>query len=227
MVVRYKLWEVAKDFNKSSNDIKEILSKFFNEPYTNHSALENKELDIIFDILTQENSVESFNEYLSTPKSTKKFKESTKCKNVSPLILEKNTTPYDSKNSFVFISYSTQNSNIAEQTKSILESNNISCWMAPQSIPAGSDYGTEIPKAISECSVFLLILSKESQISNWVPKEVGLAIGKSKIVVPFQIDNAVISDSFDFYLTNNQRIIACNRLTEAYQELVSRLKELL
>jgi DNA ligase (NAD+) len=75
--------------------------------------------------------------------------------------------------------------------------------MAPQSIPAGSDYGHEIPKAIEKCKAFLLLLSDASQNSNWVPKEVGLAIGKGKIVVPFQIDNATISEAFNFYLTNS------------------------
>lgn len=99
--------------------------------------------------------------------------------------------------------------------------------MAPQSIPAGSDYGNEIPKAIEKCKAFLLLLSDASQNSNWVPKEVGLAIGKGKIVVPFQIDNATISEAFNFYLTNSQRISAYNRMTEAYQELLNRLKDIL
>ena len=55
----------------------------------------------------------------------------------------------------------------------------------------------------------------------------GLAIGKGKIVVPFQIDNAIISEAFNFYLTNSQRISAYNRMTEAYQELLNQLKDIL
>lgn len=131
------------------------------------------------------------------------------------------------KDSFVFVSYSSRELETANQLKHILETNGISCWMAPQSIPAGSDYAKEIPKAIDECKAFLLLLSDASQNSNWVPKEVGLAIGKGKIVVPFQIDNAAISEAFNFYLTNSQRISAYNRMTEAYQELVDRLKDIL
>jgi len=131
------------------------------------------------------------------------------------------------KGDFVFISYSTKDQDIADQTKKVLETNGFSCWMAPQSIPAGSDYGEEIPKAINNCKVFLLLLSQSSQDSNWVPKEVGQAIGKGKTVVPFQIDNAAIKDSFDFYLTNSQRISAYNRISEAYQELVKRLLDIL
>ena len=72
MVVKYKLGEVAKDFNKSAKDITDLLLKFFEEPKKNQSALENKELDIIFDVLTQENQVESFNEYFAMQKPAKK-----------------------------------------------------------------------------------------------------------------------------------------------------------
>lgn len=129
--------------------------------------------------------------------------------------------------SFVFISYSSREIEMANQVKHVLETNGVSCWMAPQSIPAGNDYGMEIPKAIEKCKAFLLLLSDASQKSNWVPKEVGLAIGKGKIVVPFQIDNATISDAFNFYLTNSQRISAYNRMAEAYQELLDRLKDIL
>ena len=72
MVVKYKLGEVAKDFNKSSKDIADLLLKFFEEPKKNQTALEGKELDIIFDVLTQENQVESFNDYFAMQKPVKK-----------------------------------------------------------------------------------------------------------------------------------------------------------
>ncbi len=72
MVVKYKLGEVAKDFNKSSKDIADLLLKFFEEPKKNQTALDSKELDIIFDVLTQENQVESFNEYFAMQKPVKK-----------------------------------------------------------------------------------------------------------------------------------------------------------
>lgn len=127
------------------------------------------------------------------------------------------------KNRFVFISYSTADSVIAYQVRQVLEKNGIRCWMAPESIPAGGDYGQEIPQAIEGCSAFLLLLSEASQSSNWVPKELGLAIGKRKKVIPFQIDNAEITTAFNFYLTNSQRISAYNRMTEAYAELIRQL----
>ena len=70
-------------------------------------------------------------------------------------------------------------------------------------------------------------MSKASQESNWVRKEVGIAIGKDKMVIPFKIDDAIINDTFNFYLTNNQRIEAYNRMTDAYKELVKKLKSVI
>ena len=59
----------------------------------------------------------------------------------------------------VFISYSSIEYNKVMEISNVLEKNGINCWMAPQSIPAGSDYGAEIPKAINTCDAFLLVLS--------------------------------------------------------------------
>lgn len=67
---------------------------------------------------------------------------------------------------FVFISYSSKEIEIANQTKLVLENNGIPCWMAPQSIPAGSDYAAEIHSAITDCCAVVLFLSKTSQESN-------------------------------------------------------------
>lgn len=53
---------------------------------------------------------------------------------------------------------------------------------APDMIPVGSNYAREIPRAIRECDLFLLILSKESQESVWVEKEVDSAICYKKIL---------------------------------------------
>lgn len=81
----------------------------------------------------------------------------------------------------VFISYSSKEYDRAFSLKQILEANGIGCWMAPQSIPSGSDYSQEIPRAIRECDVFLLLLSEASQDSKWVPKELDNAISGGKI----------------------------------------------
>lgn len=128
---------------------------------------------------------------------------------------------------YVFISYRSTEETFAYETKNILKKNGIESWMAPESIPAGSDYGSEIPPAIKGCFAFVLLLSKQAQESKWIPKEMDGAINNGKIIIPFQIDDSNLIDSFDFRLSDSQRIKAYQRMSEAYGELVQRLKELI
>lgn len=124
----------------------------------------------------------------------------------------------------VFISYSSKDADAANAVRMMLQQNNIDCWMAPDSIPVGGDYSNDIPDAIEKCDIFLLILSSNSQGSNWVPKELDFAISNRKPIVPFQIDNEEIVKSFNFRLSNIQRIEAFHHLEKAYSKLVSHIK---
>lgn len=126
----------------------------------------------------------------------------------------------------VFISYSSKEYGNAYALKQVLEANGISCWMAPQSIPSGSDYTREIPKAIQSCDIFLLVLSEASQISRWVPKELEKAINEGKIIIPFHTDESSLTDSFNFMLSNVQRIEAFSGLSDAYELLIAQIKSL-
>ena len=101
----------------------------------------------------------------------------------------------------VFISYSSKDFERVNRIKEILETNGISCWMAPQCIPAGSNYAREIPAAIKNCKVFLLMLTSRSQESQWVPKELSLALSEGKCVLPFMLENCALTEMFNFYLT--------------------------
>ncbi|MBQ8182406.1 MAG: translation initiation factor IF-2 [Clostridia bacterium] len=68
MITKYKVNEVAKDFGLQNKDITETLAKFFDEPKKSQTALDTKELDVLFDVLTQENSVSDFNAYFAMQK---------------------------------------------------------------------------------------------------------------------------------------------------------------
>ena len=57
-MIKYRVHEVAKDFDRSSKQISEILGEFGMAPKNNQKVLEERELDIIFAALTQRNQVE-------------------------------------------------------------------------------------------------------------------------------------------------------------------------
>ena len=60
---KYRVHEVAKDFNVKSNGVIELLGKYFEDPKKHQTALTDEELDIVFETFTQDKSVESFDEY--------------------------------------------------------------------------------------------------------------------------------------------------------------------
>ncbi len=69
--VKYKIHEVAKDFGKQSKAILELIAPYSDGEKKYTSALDDKELSIIFEILTQQNAVESFDEYFATAAEVK------------------------------------------------------------------------------------------------------------------------------------------------------------
>jgi len=124
----------------------------------------------------------------------------------------------------VFISYSSKDTDAANAVRMVLQKNGIDCWMAPESIAMGDDYSNAIPKAIEVCDLFLLILSENSQGSKWVPKELDRAISYNKPIIPFQIDGNALTTSFNFMLSNIQRIEAFYDLETSYAKLLAHIK---
>ena len=130
-------------------------------------------------------------------------------------------------NKSVFISYSSKDERYIKKMTQMLEKMGITYWIAPDMIPAGSNYAREIPSAIQNCDIFLLVLSKASQQSIWVEKEIDSASYYRKTIVPFQIDDSPMTDMFRFYLNNVQTIYCANRPKDAIEELKQRLRTLL
>ena len=65
-MIKYRVHEVAKDFNSTSKVISQILTDYATTPKNHMQVLENDELDLIFEYLTQHNQV-SIAEIFNTP----------------------------------------------------------------------------------------------------------------------------------------------------------------
>lgn len=127
----------------------------------------------------------------------------------------------------VFVSYSSEDRNFVNTIVQMMKEEKLVYWKAPEMIPAGSSYAREIPRAIRECDVFLLVLSRTSQKSIWVEKEIDSAISHRKTIIPFQIDDVPLNDTFRFYLNNVQMISYVLDKEDAFAELKQQLKQLL
>ncbi|MBQ7416154.1 MAG: TIR domain-containing protein [Oscillospiraceae bacterium] len=126
----------------------------------------------------------------------------------------------------IFISYSSKEYEKACMIKKVLNENGISTWLAPGDIPPGSNYTREIPRAIRNCKVFLLLLSENAQNSMWVSAELENAFKNEKPIIPFALENCILRDEFDFLLSRCQRIEAYERTADALENLIRRLKVL-
>ena len=87
----------------------------------------------------------------------------------------------------VLISYSTKRKEVAEDFASELGKNGIHVWIAPFSIPAGSQYPDEIYAAIDNSDMVLFVLCEESLNSKWCVNELRYALTQNKKVLPVQI----------------------------------------
>lgn len=66
MVIKVKVSDVAKDFGKTNKDIINILGSYCEGPAKKaNTVLDENELNVLFDKLTQDNSVDNFDEYFS------------------------------------------------------------------------------------------------------------------------------------------------------------------
>ena len=70
-IKKNKLNEVAKDFNMQSKALIELLAKYFDGEKKSQTALEDKEMDVVFDVLTKQNSVDNFDAYFAMQQEKK------------------------------------------------------------------------------------------------------------------------------------------------------------
>ena len=69
-MIKYRVHEVAKDFNVTSKVISQILTDYIAPPKNHMQVLENNELDVIFEYMTQHNQVASLEEVFNVKPKT-------------------------------------------------------------------------------------------------------------------------------------------------------------
>jgi len=110
----------------------------------------------------------------------------------------------------VFISYASEDRTTAEAICSALESNRITCWIAPRNIVSGSSWAASIVDAIPQSRLFLLVLSPHVIPSPHVETEVRMAFDRKATphaklaILPFQIEPVVLADQFRYMLGGYQ-----------------------
>ncbi len=87
--------------------------------------------------------------------------------------------------SLVFLSYSHQDSSIADDICEVLTESGIEHFRDIKDIPWGGSIPSEVRDALERSVAVLVILSEHSLDSNWVPYEMGFAAALRKRLLPF------------------------------------------
>lgn len=98
------------------------------------------------------------------------------------------------------ISYSHNDKQYADMIVSILERNNIACWIDYRDATPGVNYAGSIVKAIKNASFVVVVLSDSSIQSPQVLNEINAAVNNGKVIIPFKIDAAMLNDNMEYYL---------------------------
>lgn len=128
----------------------------------------------------------------------------------------------------LFISKATRDDEIAVSICDVLEKNGIDCWISNRDLNTemGNLYANDIVDAILKSKALLLILSKNSNLSRHVLNEVSTACDNQIKVFAFQIDDVIPNKTFEYYLSQEQRVIDEKALTTGdYSRLVRELTD--
>jgi len=102
----------------------------------------------------------------------------------------------------VFISYSHKDKKVTDAACSILEQNNIRCWIAPRDITPGVPFAEAIIDGIKGAKVFILVYSSNSNHSHQVIKEVDRAVHHGLAIIPLRLEEIPMSKQLEYYVSD-------------------------
>ena len=128
----------------------------------------------------------------------------------------------------VLISHSSRDNESAQRIKKVLEDNGFSCWLDNDDIPPGADFVKKIAEAMSQCEAVVVLVSKNSQESDWVRNEVTAAKEQKKLLIPYLIQDFEPDDTFRLCLGNAQRVSGYgDKEEEALRRTIQALRDYL
>lgn len=106
----------------------------------------------------------------------------------------------------VFISYSRKDSAQAAELCSFLDSKGFTYWIDRDGMLSRNSFKAELVDAIYSSRLVIFLSSKASNASQYVAKEITLAVKFDKIIVPLMLDDAPFSKSILFDLNDIDRL---------------------
>jgi len=104
----------------------------------------------------------------------------------------------------VFVSYSSQDKEVAHRICSWIEQHGITCWIAPRDILPSRTWGESIINAIKGAKLMLVIFSSNANHSPQIKREVERAVHFGVAVLPMRIENVSPTGDLDYFLAMPQ-----------------------
>ncbi len=100
----------------------------------------------------------------------------------------------------LFISYASENKDIADYIVERIESRGYKCFIAPRDIRTGAEFAVEIIRGICNSTAVLLVFSSKSDKSHYVLREINSAVSRNRPIIPLRIEDFLPSEAMEFYL---------------------------
>jgi serine/threonine-protein kinase len=108
----------------------------------------------------------------------------------------------------LFISHSSEDAEVARALRGDLESAGYTCWMAPDDVVGTDTWTEQILAAIEGSKAMVVLISGSSNRSPHVSREVNLALGRGRPVLPVRIEDVAPEGSLEYLLSLVQRVDA-------------------
>lgn len=107
----------------------------------------------------------------------------------------------------IFISYSSKDIELVKKICETLKQKNFSYWVAHENDNFGDHYAATIISQINEAKIFLVFVSKVSNLSTHVINEINSAVMRDKMIIPVILDDVKLSPAMEYYLASNHYLI--------------------
>lgn len=101
----------------------------------------------------------------------------------------------------VFISYATEDKQIADAVCHFLEARNIRTWIAPRDIPHGAEWADVVADAVANSKIVILVFSSGANESNIVKREILYAVNRRIIIIPFRIEDVLPEKALELFIS--------------------------
>ncbi|MEZ5960976.1 MAG: toll/interleukin-1 receptor domain-containing protein [Hyphomonadaceae bacterium] len=124
----------------------------------------------------------------------------------------------------LFISHASEDAAVVNHIVAYLEAQGVPCWVSSRDIPPRAIYADAITEAMQACSACAVVVSKNSNQSKAVKRELELASHYDRPFIPIRVDGSEPATGVDYYLRNTQWVDYKRGGTAALDRIAAQVK---